>query len=267
MNKLAARAAPGTLLFHTWHEAKALWTCLVRAVPEPRGLVLMPDHVHLQNEGTKGFGRGLAAYARWRNAYRGETGQVWEATQHAPERLPNAEHSRRNLRYLALNPCRAKLVDDPLGWPFSTHRDSVGYTLDPVRPRVSDPVALHKYTSGDPSVAVGGTDLPVRRALTPDERILEAVVSELLRIPLDELRTDARARGLLVQLARDWAGWGAAKVADFAGVHRGTVWRAEQVAVDVERRAAAIAGDRRFPGLCPGELRRLPTWARYSWKR
>lgn len=33
------------------------------------------------------------------------------------------------------NPCRARLVADPLAWPFSTHRDAVGLAVDPVVPR------------------------------------------------------------------------------------------------------------------------------------
>jgi hypothetical protein len=267
MFKLAARAVPGTLLFHTWHEAKALWTCMVEAVPRPRGLMLMPDHVHLQNDAAKGFGRGLAAYARWRNAYRGTTGPVWEDARRTPEALSNVEHARRNLRYLALNPCRARLIGDPLAWAFSTYRDCVGLTLVPVRVRVSDPVALHAYTSGDPTVAVAGTELPVRGNLTPDERVIEACVSELLRVPLDELRTDRGARTLLVQLARDWAGWSAVRVGEWVGLHRGTVSRVAQVSVEAEKRATTIAGDARFPGLCPGDLRKLPGWGRYSWKR
>jgi hypothetical protein len=71
----------------------------------------------------------------------------------------------------------------------------------------------------------------------------------------------------LIQLGRDWAGWGTNAVAAFVDVSTKTVWRAPQLATATERLAATIAGDARFPGLVDGDLRRLPGWESYRNKR
>jgi REP element-mobilizing transposase RayT len=267
MFHLTVRAIPGTLVFLTWSEARVLWDALVTRLAHLRNLALMPDHVHaLVDAPTPAWGRALSAYARWRNASRGTRGAVWQASA-VPEALPNADHARRTVRYVHLNPCRAGLVADPLAWPFSTHRDCVGLTLLPARNRMADPPAFHTYVSSDPTVRVQGTLLPARTTDAPDERLLEAAVSELLRMPLGSIREDRSAIRLLVQLGRDWAGWSASRVAGLAGIHPGSVRRIPRVPTDVERLAASITGDRRFPGLVDGDLRSLPGWERYRWRR
>ena len=267
MVQLVARSVKGTLLFLRWSEARHLWDLLADALGSANSLMLMPDHVHaIVKDKPAPFGRALAAYARWRNAARGENGPVWRRTP-APQAFQDAAHARRAVRYQALNPCRKGIVADPLAWTFSTHRECVGLTLTPIRSRVSDAVAHHAYVSGDPSVDVAGTELPVRRASTPGERELEAVTSELLRVPLADLRNERDARRLLIQLARDWAGWGPGRAAEFCGVDPSTVWRAPQLGRDAERLAATVVGDPRFPGLDDGDLRRLPGWGVYRSRR
>jgi hypothetical protein len=267
MVHVVARAVRGTVLFRTWREARQLWDVLVDALVQPKSLMLMPDHVHsVVAQPTPRFGRALSAYARWRNAQRGESGCVWERSP-PPARLADAAHARRTVRYNALNPCRKGIVADPLGWPMSTHRDAVGLALHPVRPKVRDAIQHHAYVSADPSVHVDGTSLPVRGVDLPTERQIEAVVSELLRVPLDQIRDSAESRRLLVQLGRDWAGWGTGTVATFVDVSSKTVWRAPQLSTATERLAATIAGDPRFPGLSSGDLRRLPGWEPYRGRR
>jgi REP element-mobilizing transposase RayT len=267
MFHLVARAVTGTVLFRTWSEARKLWDLLVEALVQPKSLMLMPDHVHsIVVQPTPRFGRALSAYARWRNAQRGESGRAWQRSP-PPARLADATHARRTVRYNALNPSRKGIVRDPLQWTFSTHRDAVGLVLHPVRPKVRDPIEHHAYVSADPSVHVDGTSLPVRGIDVPTERQVEAVVSELLRTPLGEIRSTTAGRRLLIQLGRDWAGWRTNTVAAFVDVSTKTVWRAPQLATSTERLAATIAGDSRFPGLIDGDLLRLPGWEPYRGRR
>lgn len=63
---------------------------------------------------------------RWRNHLEGVSGRLVRPLPPA-EAVPEGPKRRRSVRYVHLNPCRARLVADPLAWPLSTHRD--------VRPR------------------------------------------------------------------------------------------------------------------------------------
>ncbi len=267
MLHLVARAVLGTVLFRDWVEARKLWDLLVDALIQPKSLMLMPDHIHsIADQKPPQFGRALSAFARWRNARRGESGPVWERSPPGVE-LSDAAHARRTVRYNALNPCRKGIVHDPLAWTFSTHRDAVGLVLVPVRPKVSDVIRHHAYVSSDPSVRVDGTSFPVRGIDAPAVRQIEAVVSELLRLPLADIRSAPEGRQLMIQLGRDWAGWRTGVVARFVDVDPKTVWNAPQITPATERLAATIAGDPRFPGLDDGDLRRLPGWEPYRGRR
>jgi hypothetical protein len=37
----------------------------------------------------------------------------------------------RQVRYIVLNPCRDRIVGDPLSWMWSTQRDVMGATVQP----------------------------------------------------------------------------------------------------------------------------------------
>lgn len=49
----------------------------------------------------------------------------------APSVIRPAGPLARQIRYVALNPCRAGIVSCPLAWLRSTHRDVVGASIDP----------------------------------------------------------------------------------------------------------------------------------------
>jgi hypothetical protein len=85
-----------------------------------------------------------------------------------PERIPDLHHLKRQIRYVHLNPCRARLAGDPLQWEWSTHRDLAGCVSDPwpdpellrhcfQAPRARLAEAAHAYISSDPSVTVTGS--------------------------------------------------------------------------------------------------------------
>lgn len=197
---VTARSVAG-LLFHDFTEALALWRRLVAAFPEAPALCLMPNHPHViaAAEGARERMSGvMSGYARWRGHRRGQDAHCWQP-QPAVELLPDADHLRRSIRYVLLNPCRGGLVDDPLAWPLSTHRDLVG--LGDPRLRVRNPEQHHAYVSADPTVSLTGTELPGRQAGAASLAAVEAAVGAVLRMEPDEVRGTPRGRRLCVRAA------------------------------------------------------------------
>ncbi len=121
----------------------------------------------------------------------------------SPSEIPDQFHLRRQVRYIALNPCRKGLCSDPLEWYWSTYREALGATTE--RPLVDLAKALgespqnflvrfHAYVSGDPSVKIAGTPFPQRAIPKPLAvygigEILAASASAL-RVPQIEVTKD-----------------------------------------------------------------------------
>ncbi|MFH1466827.1 MAG: hypothetical protein ABIO70_20755 [Pseudomonadota bacterium] len=266
MHHFTAHAFPPDLLFHDWCEARQLWDSLLSLGPV-QALVLMPDHVHLiaRDLDPQAWWHALRGYARWRNHHRGEPGRrVWLALG-PPEEVLGAKHLRRALRYLALNPCRDRLVADPLAWPFSTYRDSVGLAVPGVVAIERDPVAWHAYVSSDPSVSVEGTDLPsglrgLRAASV--EQVVEAV-SALARTPVEDLRRRGPARTLLVQGLLGCAHLSGRAVARHLGLSHTAIQKAAPLPSGTHARIERVLGDRRFAALHTHDLSLEWAWRRY----
>jgi hypothetical protein len=262
MHTFVAHAVGRTRLFHDWGEAAALWSRITTGVPGVRALVLMPDHLHLDQTSPDGaaLGRALRSFARWRNAHRGEAGPVFRRRP-APRALAGRQHVRRNLRYIHLNPCRAGLVRCPLAWPFSTHRDALGLTLSPARERVGEPERFHAYVSADPTCGVVGTALPAHPA--GGETSLDAVagaVSELLRVPLPWLCRRGAPRRVFISVARAVTSASTREIAAFAGLDGSGagVARVPAASPTVARLVSRVAADPRFPGLVERDPRLSP---------
>jgi len=234
---LVARVRDRRLDLLRYEEAARLWRGLRRAFPEALAVMLMPDHLHLLEPGADAgsarqrLRRCLAGFSWGRGPH------LWEPVP-APEPVRDRQKLRRTWRYIALNPCRKRLVADPLEWTWSTHRDVVGAVVDPwitlqrLREHVRDSTcasaeALHGYVSGAPSVAVAGT--PPAVPATPSEIpscSLDAVlvaVAAALRIPPGEVPRSIAGRKLMVALARR-QGWRATSpLAEALGVRKRTV--------------------------------------------
>lgn len=197
-----ARALPGTLLFHDWTEALALWERLVVAFPDADALCLMPNHPHIVSADAHGrakLSRVMSAFARWRAARRKDsTGSCW-MPQPDPVEIPDEKHLRRTIRYVLLNPCRGGLAADPLAWPLSNHRDLVG--LGTRFAAVPQPVRFHTFVSSDTTVALVGSTLPggYRGRATTDEIV--RAVSSILRIQPAEMFSNRFATETFVTLA------------------------------------------------------------------
>lgn len=268
-----AHGAGWRLLFHDHHEARALWVRIVRAVPALVALCLMPDHLHLlaRRDVSPGLRLGMIAYARWRNAHRGERGPVW-APAGPPEEVPPGDKEPRLVRYVHLNPCRAGLVDDPLAWPWSSYRDRLGLGIAPAVPRAADPHDLHRYTSSDPSVQLSGTLLPMARdRVVPGDAGMQellAAVSELHRLPMRQLAEHkGLARTHLIRAARCTTGPSTADIALHLGMSERAVRRVPAVGDPSVTAVHRVLGDARFPGIPDGDLRRTPELQRYRARR
>ncbi len=254
MVHFSVRAAPGTLAFRTWEEARELWDRLSRAAPMD-ALTLMPAHVHsaCEPEVVGQIKEALRGYALWRNHARGERGPVWEHGAE-PTEVRGAEHEKRTMRYILLNPCRDHLVRDPLGWPFSTHRDAVGLAYPALVRPVRDARRWHAWVSGDPSVQVGGTQLPQwAPGREPTLAEIFAAVSALTRTPESQLRRPGPARDLLLQSARDLTGKSCREIARVFGLDPATVSRAGACPEGVPL-VARVCGDPRFALLRDGPM-------------
>jgi hypothetical protein len=181
----------------------------------------MPDHPHLvtpcldPRAARQRFAHRLALFA-------GQFGDGLPMFRTAePTVIRNPAVLRRAVRYVALNPCRAELVDDPLRWVYCTHRDVVGAVVDPWvgadrlstalrMPRAGFEQRHHQYVSADPSVRVAGTAFPAPAPLrgvptVPLQDIVDAAASATRRQAKD-IRKSGRMRVLFVLLALS-QGW------------------------------------------------------------
>jgi hypothetical protein len=270
---VTARALGRLAPFLTFEAAAFAWRRLRAAFPEALAVILMPNHLHMVVE----FIRACALKLRMaavlsgltRSGLCGPERVVW---QQAPEPKPieDVQKLRRQVRYVALNPCRAGLCADPLQWIWSTHRDVLGAAADPwiTGERLAAALQLsprgfalrhHAYVSGDPAVRVDGTPPPVLApardaALVPLETVAAAAAAAL-RLPMSAIASRADARRLFVQLAHN-QGWHDARcLARRCGVQPWQVFHlARQPASGLDA-ARLCLGDER---LLPKELRRTP---------
>lgn len=239
------------LLFHTSEQACRLWARLNAAFPKAKAMCLMGNHVHVQHpEDVRLKLAGvMAAHARSLSGVYGPPGQLMEPGP-APSFAAKARRVRRETRYIHLNPCRAGLVRDPLAWPWSTYREAVGLRLG--GRTAADPWRLHRYTAQDESVTPG-SELPLGH-LGPDLWQLQAAVSELLCVPIDQLKRRGPARRLWVQAARELTDLTAQEIALKVGISPSAVRRSGALPEAPGRCIARLAGDPRFPGIPAGDI-------------
>lgn len=236
------------LLFQSPEQAQQLWIRIVRACPGLEALCLMPNHVHLQHkrEMRIELAQALRGHSRSLNAQQGRTGRRIAALPQA-RWAADEQKRRRETRYIHLNPCRAKLVDDPLAWPWSSYRDALGLVAHPVRKVHGNPSALHRYTSSDPSVSLTGTQLPFGEE--GDLFAIQAAVSAYLRTPLVKLTQRGPARRLLIQTAKVSLALGDRELGERLHLDRSTIRRIEAKRDPHVRAVERLVGDPRFPGI------------------
>jgi hypothetical protein len=254
--------------------ASYVWEALRRGFPEALAAVLLPDHLHTipESDAVSACRERLAALLSGvtRHARSGSEGRSLE-WRLAPARslASNRDHLARDIRYVALNPCRARLVADPLEWLWSTHRDVVGAVADPWvtssrlaaalgRPAAGFTRAHHAYVSADSAVRVDGTVLP--RPATPStmaafglEQLCAAALAAT-RSRAEALQRRTLTRHLLVRLAyRYRCGWPRALAA---------LCHISSQAVRALRDSALERGVLEAAELCLGDRRLLEAAAR-----
>ena len=204
-----------------------LWSGLQRMFPNPLAAALMPNHLHLLTPlvdpvaAHAKFRRLLAAFAR-----SFELPTLWNPVPE-PKLVATPDKLLRQVRYIALHPCRpvrvgrleVQLVQDPLRYEWSTHRDAVGAIADPwvtaemileaCGVDAPDPSAwLHRYVSSDPHVAVTGSPMPLSNLPTTVEEALVAACAAY-RADRDAVRRRSPVRaaflGLVVAAGLDLA--------------------------------------------------------------
>jgi hypothetical protein len=232
---LAARAARTPAPIPTFEIAAWLWPKLREAFPSALGAVLMPDHLHLVVPGADPVAARVALARVLGNCgrARGLVSKVAWVPSESPTMFGGVEKLARNLRYVALNPVRAGLVEDPLAWPWSTHRDLHGAVTDPwVTPsrlgaalgwspsRVSR--RWHAYVSldgGRPAspAPVAFEPRPGRPTGEPPLAWIAAAAASATRSQVTHIRARGRTRALFLALARS-TGWWPAVVAERCGV-------------------------------------------------
>jgi hypothetical protein len=238
--------------------AGQLWRSLRASFPGALAACLMPDHVHLLTRARdaaserRRLSHLLGAFTRVRHTRNGfRTAD--------PVEIPNVAHLRRQARYVHLNPSRDRLADDPLAYPWSTHRGVIGAEVDPwvTAERLAQaleysPVGFaerfHAYVSGDPSVLPEGTPFPRKAAA----RVVPAIPLETIRLAVEAAApwSSAGEKARLTVLLARHQGWrDTATIAKAAGISTRTVQRHQRQLADVERLlgpAALCLGDERL---------------------
>jgi hypothetical protein len=222
--------------FRDFRTAQWFWNHLRVRFPQALGAILMPNHLHLIlpfNSVTSEIrDRAILTGLMGALSRRLEIQGLWQPLSE-PKPIPDRFHLRRNLRYVALNPCRRSLCSDPLEWPWSTYRDLYGSSVDQwvSMSRIVQVLRekemgfedrFHSYVSSDPTVAIQGTSLPKAAFPRPlaEEGVLEILMaaSAALRMPALDVRRKGELRLLFIHLAR-LHGWGKpAVLAEICGV-------------------------------------------------
>jgi hypothetical protein len=187
-----------------WESANWLWRHLRDTFATAMAAALMPDHLHLA---TLLYAHTIDALRRLLQHHSRMFGCAWDLGPPTP--IHTRQILGRTARYIWLNPPRARLVDDPLVWPWTTLRDAIGATAEPWggpdtigRALEMTPSRIHLFATE------GGTALAPLVVLRPHEglavnltSLVEACASAL-RCHRDDLtRRRSPMRPLFVDLA------------------------------------------------------------------
>jgi REP element-mobilizing transposase RayT len=234
---LVARTQSQRPIFHQRGVALHAWQRLRAAFPNALASMLMPEHLHLIVPRTKDaiFRLGIAI----RSVTRGLKSQtLWEAIP-PPKEIADRQHLWRTVRYVLLNPCRRKLVDDPLKWEWSTHRDVQALVEDPwvtadylsraLGSKTSGfASAFHSYLCREDGISPGALTPPARAV--PDLQFtslkhLEEAYAVFKKVRLEECRQRGPTRNELLQLAQQFGQVSPAAVISWLKISSDTYYR------------------------------------------
>ena len=240
--------------------ASWVWSHVREAFPAAVACSLMPDHLHLvaPAEDEAAARAKLARVLRHVGRRFGAHG--FDAVEAFPIRTRKI--LARTIRYVVRNPCNDGLTDDPLAWPWSTHRDVVGAIADPwvdtgrladtlAQPHRGFARAHHTYVSRDATKTPEGTPFPAPAVPTelprhglPD---LARATASALRTNPTKIQTRGPTRHLFIHLAKT-TGWTDPRpLAEACQANRTTIWRLTQTPPPPALNAALLClGDPRL---------------------
>ncbi len=249
----------------TFHEllddehAPPVWHRLRAVFPDTLAATLMPNHGHLIVRDAPSIRRRLAGILA-QTAPR--CGAIWSAVP-PPERIADSQKLLRQIKYVLLNPTRARLTDDPLRWTWSTYRDVMGAIADPwVRiDAIGDAMGwpprgreerFHRYVSSDWSTAMHGTPRPCAELPRhPSLDAIHAAVVAATRAPAGR-PLDARSRRLFLHVATSFGWTSAPRIAAVAGCSERTIRRMRSAGAtqdgDAVRAVRTCLADMRIQG-------------------
>jgi putative transposase len=146
---------------------------------------VMPNHFHLvlrnqQRNLSEAMQHLNGEYGFWWNVKHRRVGHVFQGRY--KDQIVQREGYFLNLvRYVAMNPVRANLVQDPAAWPWSTHACTAGLRPNPGFVCVDE--VLRQFGDDDPSIL--------------RQRYVRYVLSQPGRddVDIDEFRSRARVLG------------------------------------------------------------------------
>ena len=211
-----------------------LWRELKKIFPEAAARCVMSNHGHAlaQTLDLAGTARRISSLQKRMNGFRKKGGRsaiVWDPVS-APSPVSNVEKWLRDIRYIHLNPVRARLVSDPLAWPWSTHRDWVGAGTDPCPEWLRQWSELlpwsgpgwerefHRYVSADPSTGhpEGTVGVPSAQSLLTELKVCPSGIGVLdlakawgaaHRVPAPQIlrRKGKLRKRFMIEATRVWA--------------------------------------------------------------
>lgn len=133
----------------------------------------MTTHEHLLLETTKatlstGFQRLQSRYARLYNARHGRRGALWQRRFHS-QLVETEWHLFASVRYIALNPVRARMVERAEDWEWSSYGAAIGLRE---RDTVVDERSLLKWFGRDRAISRRRLRALVETASGPSQRRL-----------------------------------------------------------------------------------------------
>jgi putative transposase len=138
---VTANAVAGASLFRSEDDRIRFYGFLAEEAADSEWTVLehclMTTHYHLVftlNKATlsSGFHRLQSRYAKWFNRCHERRGVLWQR-RFASELIESEAHLREALRYVALNPVRARICDRPEDYEWCSYGSAIGdYWPDPL---------------------------------------------------------------------------------------------------------------------------------------